>query len=320
MSASASFQLGWQARLILVAAVAALSLPLAICNLERSSLDARSRTGEASPDSFAALSDGQCYFSISGPEAGPPVVLVSGLATPTFVWDRTVEGLTAAGFRVLRYDHFGRGLSDRPRGVYNLDLYLRQLSELRERTGFDRPAHLIGLSMGGVIVTGHVLDRPDWIRRVALISPAGYPVPIPAQAQIGALPVLGDWLIAAAGDGLLLRGLDKNLASSELFDDYKRSFTPQLRYAGVKAALLSSLRSMPLAGFRNEFQQAYSERRPLLLIWGTEDQVIPFSNGELMSREIRGARLVPIAGAGHISHWESPTQVNTILIQHLRSP
>ena len=68
------------------------------------------------PGNFIQLSDGVVHYELAGPEDAPVVVLVHGFSVPFFIWDPTFEGLSEAGFRVLRYDLYGRGFSDRPHG------------------------------------------------------------------------------------------------------------------------------------------------------------------------------------------------------------
>ena len=101
-------------------------------------------------ESFVKLSDGYTHYEWGGPENGQPVVLVCGAGTPMFIWDYQFDALAQAGFHVLRYDLFGRGLSDRP-SVYTADLYDRQLLELLDSQGIKTPVDLAGLSLGGAI-------------------------------------------------------------------------------------------------------------------------------------------------------------------------
>jgi pimeloyl-ACP methyl ester carboxylesterase len=54
-------------------------------------------------------------------------VLIPGFSVPYVIWDPTFEDLVEKGFRVLRYDLFGRGYSDRPDAIYDLELFDRQL-------------------------------------------------------------------------------------------------------------------------------------------------------------------------------------------------
>ena len=76
---------------------------------------------------FIRLPDGMVHYELDGPPDGQAVVLVHGFSVPYYIWDPTFPALVAAGFRVLRYDLFGRGYSDRPDLPYTMDLFVRQL-------------------------------------------------------------------------------------------------------------------------------------------------------------------------------------------------
>jgi len=78
-------------------------------NLEKLQLNAAVR--EKLPGSFVQLPDGVMHYELAGPADGRLVVLIAGFSAPYTVWDPTFAALTQAGFRVLRYDHFGRGYS-----------------------------------------------------------------------------------------------------------------------------------------------------------------------------------------------------------------
>ena len=83
--------------------------------------------------SFVRLTDGVWHYEQCSPlpeweeELGvrATVVLVHGFSVPYFIWDATFDFLVKSGFRVLRFDLFGRGLSDRPHTRYGVDLYVR---------------------------------------------------------------------------------------------------------------------------------------------------------------------------------------------------
>ncbi len=315
-----SHTIALRTRLFAAALLLLFALPYFLFTRETRDLNGTAREEAGPYRKFVQLSDGVVSYEIGGPANGERVILVSGLATPLFIWDATFRDLTRAGFHVLRYELYGRGYSDRPRAVYGPELYLRQLHELRAATGFAAPAHIVGLSMGGVITTLYAARHPDSVRNIALISPAGYPVPIPLRARLAEAPLLGDWLIGALGDPLLLGGLGVNTADKQRFPEYRRNFEPQMRFHGFKAALLSSLRDMPLGDIAAVYSEVYTQKRPLLLLWGNHDEVIPVEVGRRMADENSAVRLIEIHGAGHISHWERPDLASPLLIQHLRNP
>ena len=141
--------------MVLVEAVV-IALPLAL-ETEREDLDDEARS--LATGSFVELTDGQVHYELAGSGDGPVVVLVHGFSVPSFIWDPTFEELLSQGFRVLRYDLFGRGFSDRPDVDYDGTLFVEQLHELLAELGIEEPVDLVGLSMGGRYVSRRALRR-----------------------------------------------------------------------------------------------------------------------------------------------------------------
>src|SRR5690242_4931268 len=76
-------------------------------NLETSTLNDDVR--KAAGGSYVKLADGVVHYQLAGLDTGRAVVLVHGFSVPYYIWDPVFDTLTRAGFRVLRYDLFGRG-------------------------------------------------------------------------------------------------------------------------------------------------------------------------------------------------------------------
>src|ERR1043166_1433761 len=70
------------------------------------------------PGSFARLADGITHYEFAGPPDAAIVVLIHGFSIPDYLLDPPFPALVSSGFRVLRYDLFGRGYSDRPDVTY----------------------------------------------------------------------------------------------------------------------------------------------------------------------------------------------------------
>src|SRR5215470_12394890 len=85
---------------------------------EHTTLDEGARVGATSR--FVRLHDGVTEYEVSGPDTGRTVVLLSGATVPYYLWDPTRAALAGSGFHVLRYNYYGRGLSDRPKLRYDL--------------------------------------------------------------------------------------------------------------------------------------------------------------------------------------------------------
>lgn len=290
--------------------------PLVLCDPEnRSARDAQTDA----PGRLMRLADGVTHFELSKPAGSPVVVLVPGLATPYFVWDRTREALLAEGYRVLRYDLYGRGYSDRPPATpHDIALFDRQLLGLLNGLEIQKPVHVIGLSMGGVISI-HFADRhPEWVRSLSLFAPAGFPLEIPAIARFARLPLVGDYFIHAFGHGQFMQRLGRNMYDQSLLEQYKTEFLPQMYINGTKAGLLSSLRNMPLGESRAIYERVAKRKSPMQIFWGTEDRVIPYSVGETMHAALPNVPFHRVENAGHILHWERPDAIRSKLMKFLK--
>ncbi|MFH1985048.1 MAG: alpha/beta hydrolase [Pseudomonadota bacterium] len=298
-----------------VAGVIALAIPYFVFDRESSTLTETTRKGL--PGDFVKLSDGVTHYEWQGPESGPVVVLVHGFSTPMYNWDKNGPALVAAGFRVLRYDLFGRGLSDRPAADYSEALFDRQLTELLEALKIPGPVRLVGLSMGGAIATIFAARHPEKVDKLVLVAPAGFPVTLPFTSKLVRLPVLGSYLMKAVGDRSLIKSVRSSLYAPEKFPEYIEKFQEQLIYKGYKRAIVSTLRHFDLNNQRAAFESAGRHPRPVLVFWGRQDAIIPFEHSEKVLKAMPRARLVPIDDAGHGCQYENAGIINPILVRFL---
>lgn len=75
------------------------------------------------PGSFITLAKGKVHYETAGPGNGVPLVLVHGLSVPGYIWDPIFHPLARAGFRVIRFDLYGRGFSDKPKVRYDVAVF-----------------------------------------------------------------------------------------------------------------------------------------------------------------------------------------------------
>lgn len=269
------------------------------------------------PGEFIRLSDGVTHYDISGRQAAPVVVLVHGFSVPYYIWDPTFPVLAKAGFRVLRYDIYGRGFSDRPHTLYDLDLFDRQLDELIHEMQLDLPVHLVGLSMGGPVVITYADRHPNNVDRICLIDPLSERMEQTGINRLILYPFLGDLMVRITGDHMFA-DQEGDLLHPENFPNYQSKFMPQMRYRGFKRALLSTMRSLARTDLHPAYQRVGKQHRKGLLIWGREDQGLPFELNQKVREMIPYLQFEPIDNAGHIPHFERPEIVNPLLINFLR--
>ena len=266
---------------------------------------------------FVNLPLGIVHYELAGPETAPTIVLVHGFSVPYYIWDPTFAALTQAGFRVLRYDLYGRGFSDRPEKDYNLDLYDSQLEELLPALNIQGPVDLVGLSMGGLIVASFANHYPDQVRSILLIDPEVAPVSIWQIFPLN-LPLVGEYLMTVyVAPVQLPKSQSTDFYRPDKFPDWEAMFRVQLQYTGFKRAILSSIRLMPGMDATAEYGAVGKLKLPALLIWGREDKTVSAADIQQIEELIPGIEYHTIEEAGHIPQYERPEVVNPLLINFL---
>jgi len=267
------------------------------------------RRGTA-PGDFAELGDGMTHYRWAGPQDGPVLVCVHGLSTPSHVFDWLVPGLARMGFRVLSYDLYGRGFSDRPRGAQTRSFFIRQLRELLQHQGVAGDITLLGYSMGGSIATVFACEEPERLRRLILLAPAGL-IHTPGVLAEAArrLPGIGDWLMLGFGGAQLRRGARMQPAQAPVLRALTDLQDAETRMRGYLPAVLSSQRNMLAETLEDEHRALAEQGVPVQAIWGEMDTSIPLrAMGKLVECN-RDAHQVTIRGAGHGLGYTHPDEV-----------
>jgi pimeloyl-ACP methyl ester carboxylesterase len=201
------------------------------------------------PGEFVQLTNGWTHFELSGPDDGNSIVLVHGFSVPYFIWDPTFEFLTASGFRVLRYDLFGRGFSDRPRTRYDIDLFCQQLRDLLDTLGFEK-TNLVGLSMGGPIVATFSARYPDRVGKLVLVDPAGArPVTLSGILRAALAPGFGELALGLFGRNQLTSEVASDFYKPVNIKAFAQKYMIQMGYKGYMRAILSTTRTGMLGDF-----------------------------------------------------------------------
>jgi pimeloyl-ACP methyl ester carboxylesterase len=267
--------------------------------------------------SFVNIPSGTTHYDLSNLSGKDPVVLVHGFSTPYYIWDPTFKALSAAGFSVLRYDLLGRGYSDRPRTVYNLDLFVSQLSQLIDYLNIKKPFHLIGLSFGSWISTQYSNHFPENVNSLTLISPLVSGKPLSKNSVLN-IPWIGEMFF----HGYFSRFVLSQNQSSDFFDanlhpDWEEKFKDQMRYRGFNQAILSTYRQIRHVDWRSIYGIFSQQDIPLQIYWGEEDQTINRGEIACLQQSVTNSQLIQINHAGHIPHYEMPEVVSVKLIEFL---
>ena len=274
-------------------------------------------TRRSAPGSFVQLSKGLTHYKLSGPLDGKLVVLIHGIAGPFGIWTKVADSLMSHGFRILQYDLYGRGYSDRPDVNHGIDLYLNQLMDLLTVLSIKTPITLVGWSLGGMIAVSYTAKYSKIVDQLILIAPAGVGISRPAMARIVMIPLLGEILMSLLGRAIIIRSLLKGLHSNDLVNDYRALVSEQMQYRGYLRSFLSTLRYCVFEDASEDYRTIGNLELPVLMISGSEDSFITQEARNRIGELIPSLEYNEILGTGHIPHFERPEEVGRLLINFI---
>jgi pimeloyl-ACP methyl ester carboxylesterase len=265
--------------------------------------------------------DIEIYYEDHG--AGQPVVLIHGYPLSGRAWDKQVPVLLEAGYRVITYDRRGFGKSSQPAAGYDYDTFAADLNTLLEYLDL-RDAVLVGHSMGTGEVTRY-LGRygPARVAKGVLVAP----IP-PYLRQAGDNPegvpqgLFDGFTQAAQADtpawmkGFLDTFYNVDTLRGTLISDQAWQASWNLAVTASAAAAVACIATWT-TDFRDDLPKIDV---PVLVIHGDADQVLPLGKtaGRLPAL-IKDAQLLVIQGGPHAIPWTHAAQVNTALLDFLRS-
>ncbi|MGH3730354.1 MAG: 3-oxoadipate enol-lactonase, partial [Micromonosporaceae bacterium] len=248
-------------------------------------------------------------YDVHGPLDAPAVVLGGSLGTTRAMWDEQLPAL-AGEFRVIRYDHRGHGESHVPPGPYTMAELAGDLLAVLDELRIAR-AHLVGLSLGGMVAMQVAATYPERVGRLALICTAARLGP--ARSWLERATTARARGAAAIADAVTQRWFTPAFASSERAAELRASLrtTPPEGYAGCCEAI-ATMDLRPLLG---------AIRAPTLVVAGADDPATPPRLGQdIVDGVVRGggsAHLQVVAGMAHLGSVERAGPVSELLLRHL---
>lgn len=239
---------------------------------------------------------------------GKDLFLIHGLGGDFHDWDPHVPAL-ARHYRVTRWDARGFGESDKPVGPYSPEMFAKDLAGFFQACGISR-AHMAGISMGGMIAQRFVLDFPERVESLTLVSTSSEVGP---QAQAG-------WEKVASV--IEQRGFSTNAEVA------RRVFSPNFGQAHPEIVQRMTERTARndrhtyaaaarAVGSYNWTAELSKIQVPTLILQGAEDVLTPPGGSIKMSRHILRSRLLMIADCGHVLPEEKPELFTSTLLAFL---
>ncbi len=265
---------------------------------------------------YTKLSDGITHYKLEGKDGGKLVVLVHGGRVPMWTWDKQVESLKDAGFKVLRYDMYGRGYSDRPKITYNRKLFQRQLLELVDALGSAKKFDLVGFSMGGATAINFTARHPERVQKLVLIAPVINNFKVPSIFRI---PILGEFVARLFGLKIITNRFISSRENDPESGKYIKLFRQQTTYKGFQQSMLSMIRNDALVGdYTAAYRAVGSQKRDVLLIWGTADKEVTEQMISDIQSLVPQLQFRPVEGVGHSIVFQKPDSVSNYMLNFLK--
>jgi pimeloyl-ACP methyl ester carboxylesterase len=252
---------------------------------------------------------------------GPVLVLIHGMAGSATAWKHVLPALVRR-FTVVVPDLLGHGSSAKPRGEYSVSGHANVLRDLLASLGHER-ATLVGQSFGGGVAMQLAYQYPEHCERLVLVSSGGLgrevsrllrALSLPGAEHVFPLfcsPVLRD-----AGqrvvEWLQRLGLRPSAAAEEAWRSYSA-----LAERDARRAFFRTLQAVIDPGGQSvsAIDRLYlASRVPTLIVWGSDDGLIPVTHAVAAHHAIPGSRLEIFDRVGHFPHCEAPERFVDVLL------
>jgi pimeloyl-ACP methyl ester carboxylesterase len=264
------------------------------------------------PSTFLTIDGVRLHVRDTGPHDGRALLMLHGFGSSLQTWEAWSQKLSA-DYRVIRFDLPAFGLTGAdPTGDYSDARSFQLIEDLMDRLGVTR-ATLIGNSMGGGIAWRFAATHAARVDKLVLISPEGFAVPgeddRPVQPGPEKIPFTLQMMRFVMPTALLRMNIAPSYAdTSKLTDAVMDRYRDMLLVAGNRDAILARMMQMPQgrATRLNPVPLLRTIQAPTLLLWGDQDQLIPFSNAKDYLAALPHARLAALPSLGHVPQEEAP--------------
>lgn len=273
------------------------------------------------------------HFTIHGHDrayvklgSGPALLLLHGLACNHTTWAPVIREL-AKHYTVIAPDLLGHGESAKPRADYSVAGYANGMRDLITVLGIDKVT-VVGHSFGGGVAMQFAYQFPERTERLVLVSSGGLGHEVTPFIRAITLPGWEHAIGVATLPGVrqvgkaALRALHKTNHSAtrdlaEVADIYEALRDPRARYALRRLVTgVIDLRGQVIS-MRD---RAYlTQAMPMLVVWGTEDMVLPVSHTHALEAIAPGAVVEIFENSGHFPHKDHPERFVKVLHSFIRN-
>jgi pimeloyl-ACP methyl ester carboxylesterase len=268
---------------------------------------------------------GELQVTDTGKPDGPPIVLLHCYTCEMRWWDGMLPDLEAE-HRVIRIDLLGHGGSEKPAEGYTMENQATTVAAVLNQIGVNH-ATVVGHSLGFTVATALAEKSPGLVAKLVDIdqAPDNSYGDFPFLANLGYWPLIGPASYRVIPDFAIRNALKVafapgyNLAQGFENPDQPVDDFHAMTYSSYKKSANdeeSFTDDEPL----NERLEALPTPIPLLVIFGTEDQVYDAEKSADAFRDVPGASISLIDGAGHSPNVEKPAETSALVLEFAANP
>jgi pimeloyl-ACP methyl ester carboxylesterase len=248
--------------------------------------------------------------------SGPPLLMIMGFSGQASSWSERFLELLRPHFQIVRFSNRGTGLTDRPQAPYSVPMMADDAAGLLAELGIGR-AHVLGISMGGMIAQELVLSYPERVQGLVLgCTTPGWSHGVPPSQEVMAL------LMPTPGVSLeeQFRKAWPAIVTPE-FVEREREFLEEMLRVGLEnVTTMDTLmrQAAAIQGF-DAYERLPQIEAPTFIIHGDKDQLVPPQNGDILRERIPGSTVRILPGAAHMFFWEKPAESAEAIVEFLSS-
>jgi 3-oxoadipate enol-lactonase len=257
----------------------------------------------------------ELYYERAGD--GEPLLLIQGMSATHATWGRPFLDELERGFDCIVFDNRGIGLSGLAEMPFSTADMAADTAGLLDALGLES-AHVVGISMGGMIAQELALAHPERIRTLALGAtycggPEGTLMAREDQQMLGAAMASGE------RDRVYRAMWEINLSPGFRAEDSRYAAFAEMATA-FRAPLPVIVQQMRACGDHDTSERLGQIALPTLVIHGDADRLLGPNNGREVAALIPEARLEMLEGVGHMFWWEQPQRSAELIREHALAP
>jgi pimeloyl-ACP methyl ester carboxylesterase len=253
-------------------------------------------------------------YERSGTEGAPPLLLIMGMSGTALHWTEPFLAELRPYFDVIAFDHRGVGASTPLDGSITIAEMADDAAGLLEALSIDQ-AHVMGVSMGGMIAQELALAHPERVRTLTLgCTYCGGEDSALTSPEV--FQRLAEAMLSGDRERALRAGFEVNVTRAAEAAN-PALYGQMLSIAARRAVSVPVILAQSQACAAHDTHERLAEvRAPTLVVHGTEDQMLPVQNARVIASQIPGARLEILDGAGHLYFWEQPERSAELVREH----